>query len=431
MTIRSRRYKRKKDEAKFTSFQSLMIKGIAIVLSINVFMVSYAAYVVDGGDGTARVGMSAALQTIQNAITDNFTKVMNFFDVQMAAMDSLFASTFKLSNETTTSAMKVLVKQSSLSANLLSENIVNNAQQQASIIQAENQKKRIIDANEKYGLPAQGHKVCTVLAERTEITKAVAGNKKAVPSVIGETVYASAGSFGNPQEVMQKMNDDHSSLYCTPEQSASGYCDRVSDQAGWDLMTSTLFTPTVEGTAVYAAQNALINNMVGLPDAALPKGSQLSPSSSNYLDAKQNKDALISPAIYSLKSIQAEFTGMATTESGGAISPLKAIDDQVKRYLGSGPEYQDWNKTLVVASESGVMKEILQISALRLHLLQRKYFQQEREEMVLAGLVASTQKLLEIKTGNGTFGTVSASENAKIKSDAQKISRGFASRNYN
>lgn len=418
--------KRGRNKSSPSIARNFLLKVFAVVFSINLFASSLAAVVVDGGDATATVGMSTALQTITSAIVSNYTKVMAFFDVQMAAMDAALAAAFKLENESIVSAMKVLTKQSSVSANMVAENIVKSAQTEAAFEQAEKQKQRILDANENHGVAAQGYKVCTVLSQRKQVEKTVQNNKNAVPDLVSNTIYAPPGSYGQPYAVQQEMNANHSAKYCTPEQAASGYCDRVTEEAGWDMQMSTLFTPTVEGSTVFDAQNALINNMVGLPDIAVPKSMQGTPLSSRYLDAKQNKDALISPALYSLKSIQSEFAGISTTDSATKISPIRAIDEQVKRYLGSGKEYMDWNKVLVGASESGVMKEVLQIQALELYLKVRQYHQYEREEMLVAANLAVAQKRLDMQGEGRTTGTITASAAQKAKIDARAIKTEFA-----
>lgn len=404
----------------------LLVKLCIIFFSVNIFTASFAVWIWDGADASAKGGMAAALSTITTGIVNNYTKVMGYFDAQMLAMDAALSSAFKLENESIVSAMKVLTKQSSVSANMVAENIVKAAQTEAAVEQAETQKKRILDANENYGVAAQGYKVCTVLAQRKQVESTSVNNKKSVPTMISNTVYAASGGFGNPYKVQQEMNENHSAKYCTPEQAASGYCSKVTTEAGWDLQMSTLFTPTTDDTNVYSAQNALINNMVGLPDIASPTNMQGTPLASRYLDAKQNKDALISPAIYSLKSIQSEFAGISSTDSSVKLSPIRAINEQVRRYLGSGTEYQEWNKVLVGASESGIMKEILQIQALDLYLKMRQFHQYEREEMLLAGIVATTQKLLSDRSGGSMTGTTSESDAQKRKLDARAITNSFA-----
>lgn len=420
MTQNMQRIKRIHPLSKSNKFKKIAFKATVLTSSLMLFGFATAAYVVDGGNATATVAMQPANVATGSGITASFSSLLTSFQTSMTKMDTELALSFKIENQNIIDAIKVLTKQSSVSANLLGENAVQNAQTEASILQADKQKDRFLKSMDTYGSAGQGYKVCTVLAEREQIEETVKGNKDSIPSTTTNTVYATAGSYGSPHDTQQAMNLNHSSKYCTSEQASSGYCDKTTDEAGWDIMMSTLFTPTTEGSTVYDAQNALINNMVGLPDIESPKAAQGTPSASQYLSAKQNKDAIISPAIYSLKSIQAEFNGMSTTDAQGKIIPILAINDQVKRYLGGGKEYNDWNKVLIGASEHGLMKEILQIQALQLYLKARQYHQGEREEMLLAGIVAATQKNLAKKNGGGGNSNLSESDQKKLELSARE-----------
>lgn len=411
--------------------QSFALKASSVILAMSMGTFASAAWLVNGGSGAAEGTITVALQSVFKVIKEQYNAVVTSFDSQMAAMDAAVAAAFNYENEQLSSAMQVFVKQMSVSSNLLAENAVKVAQSEAAVEQARMQKDRIVETNERVGPAAQGHKVCTVLAERQDVSKISTGNAKNVPSLTTQTVYAAPGAYGDPHAIQQKMNLDHSTNYCTPEQAASGYCSSATDQAGWDLMTSTLFTPTTTDSSVYAAQNALINNMIGLPDAPISENIKGSPTASNYLSLKQKKDAIISPAIHSLKSIQAEFAGMSTPDSPSKVSPIKAVDDQVKRYLGSGEEYQSWNKTLVAAPEDGIMRELLQINALDLHLLMRQYKQYEREELILAGIVAATQQLVDQRKSRTKSGYRSDTEAERARIAAKEISSKFGQKFLN
>ena len=414
-----KRRNRRKDDKKSKVLFGFNALFIATSITIGT---GASALLVNGGVGAAEGTITVALQTVFKVIKEQAASVKAAFDAQMVAMDVAVAAAYTTEREAVNSAMRVFVKQMSVSSNLLAENAVQTAQSEAAVEQARLQKDRIIETNERIGPAGQGHKVCTVLSERMDVSKVSTNNSKEIPSLVSSTVYAAPGAYGDPHKIQKTMNEQHSEKYCTPEQAASGYCVKASEQAGWDLMTSTLFTPTVAGSNVYDAQNALINNMVGLPDAPIADSIKGSPTASNYLNLKQKKDAIVSPAINSLKSIQAEFAGMETSDSSSKVSPIKAVDEQVKRYLGSGSEYQSWNQTLTSASEEGVMKEILQVQALDLHLLMRQYKQYEREEMLLAGIVASTQQLIDKAKGNG-YRTDTESNRAKV--DARETRNSF------
>lgn len=420
---RSRNRRDRNTSPKVADHFSLKALTVAVAVSVGTF--SGAALITNGGEGTAEATITVALQSVFKAIKEQFASIMVAFDAQMAAMDVAVGAAYVLENEQVNSAMRVMVKQMSVSSNLLAENAVQSAQNEAAVEQARMQKDRIIETNERLGPQGQGHKVCTVLAERQEVAKVSTSNGKHIPSLVSSTVYAAPGAYGNPHDVQKKMNLDHSTNYCTPEQAASGYCAKASDEAGWDLMTSTLFTPTTTDSSVFTAQNALINNMVGLPDAPISEKLKGSPTASNYLTLKQKKDAIVSPAINSLKAIQSEFTGMETPDSSSKVSPIKAVDDQIKRYLGSGDEYKSWNQTLTSASESGVMKEILQVQALDLHLLMRQYKQYEREEVLLAGIVAATQQLVDKANGKKRNGIHTDTEDQRARIAARELRTSF------
>lgn len=410
------------------SRQNIITPLRAIALSVGVAFggVSSAAYIINGGSAVSEATITAGLQSVYQFVLDQYADVTAYFDTQMLAMDSAIGASLQMEQEQVNSAMKVYVKQMSVSGNLLAENTVKTSQTEVAVEQARLQKDRLIAIQERKGPQGQAFKVCTVQAEREVIAKTVTENQKQIPSLVSQTVYASPGAYGNPHEVMEKMNAINQGKYCTPAQAASGFCSSDTPYSGWSMQMSTLFTPTTSGSEVYSAQNALINNMIGLPDPEVPKAQQGSARASAYLQAKQRKDAIVSPAINSLKAIQSEYAGIGSADSPHKISPIKAIDDQVKRYLGSGEEYREWNQKLTSSSESGLFKEILQIQALDLYLSMRQYQQYEREELLLAGIVASSQANNKRSLGSsGYSGAESDRSKAASREFKAKISKSL------
>ena len=410
------------------SRQNIITPLRAIALSVGVAFggVSSAAYIINGGSAVSEATITAGLQSVYQFVLDQYADVTAYFDTQMLAMDSAIGASLQMEQEQVNSAMKVYVKQMSVSGNLLAENTVKTSQTEVAVEQARLQKDRLIAIQERKGPQGQAFKVCTVQAEREVIAKTVTENQKQIPSLVSQTVYASPGAYGNPHEVMEKMNAINQGKYCTPAQAASGFCSSDTPYSGWSMQMSTLFTPTTSGSEVYSAQNALINNMIGLPDPEVPKAQQGSARASAYLQAKQRKEAIVSPAINSLKAIQSEYAGIGSADSPDKISPIKAIDDQVKRYLGSGEEYREWNQKLTSSSESGLFKEILQIQALDLYLSMRQYQQYEREELLLAGIVASSQANNKRSLGSsGYSGAESDRSKAASREFKAKISKSL------
>ena len=79
-------------------------------------------------------------------------------------------------------------------------------------------------------------------------------------------MVAAHGVYMNPHKAQEAMLQAHNE-FCTTSQAASGLCGAAGENAGLSLQASTLFTTAAPDTAMARAQNALINNMVGLPDA--------------------------------------------------------------------------------------------------------------------------------------------------------------------
>jgi hypothetical protein len=111
----------------------------------------------------------------------------------------------------------------------------------------------------------------------------------------------------NPHKAQEAMLQAHNE-FCTTSQAASGLCGAAGENAGLSLQASTLFTTAAPDTAMARAQNALINNMVGLPDAPIDGRIAKTSAGQDYVMAKLAKDALTSPAITSLKAIQAQYS---------------------------------------------------------------------------------------------------------------------------
>ena len=72
-----------------------------------------------------------------------------------------------------------------------------------------------------------------------------------------------------------------------------------------------------------------------------------------------------------------------------ALPIILQLEKQVNRYLGNGEEYQAWNKTLIEQNDRGLLKEILQIKALKLFLQTREYEQLMSIEAMFAATVAA------------------------------------------
>lgn len=72
-----------------------------------------------------------------------------------------------------------------------------------------------------------------------------------------------------------------------------------------------------------------------------------------------------------------------------ALPIILQLEKQVARYLGNGDEYKKWNETLIQQNDKGLLKETLQIKALKLYLQSREYEQLLGMEAMLAATVAA------------------------------------------
>lgn len=270
---------------------------VGTVSSVMLTTTALAVYIVDGNIATSTPIINAAMTTVSTT-----------FETQMTAMDAAIATAIETQTQLVNSSIRVWTKQKSVSANEVALNDVTNSQKKMAALQAQMQVERRLETIENKGSYGQGYKTCTVLSDRETTDVIVKNGVQTRPYLASSTVIAATGSYSDSYGAFEDMNSTHKAKYCTDSQAAAGYCS-ATDKQGWNLMTSTLFTPTVQGSDVYEAQNSLINNMVGMPDDPIPKELVGAPNASNYIILKQRKDAIISPAIYSLKAIQSEFLG--------------------------------------------------------------------------------------------------------------------------
>ncbi|MCP0918097.1 hypothetical protein MUB04_16275 [Acinetobacter indicus] len=291
-------------------------------------------------------------------------------------------------------AIKVLTKQKNVVGNAITDTMTRTTQSQASTYQAFQVAAKQKDVALEYGATGQGYKNCGVLAQRNQTASNQKAARDSVVTRISTEVKAAPGTYADPIKAQKEMLAEHNEKFCTPDQQASNLCGSGS-APGLSLQAATLFTEAVEGTDVHQAQNALINNMVGLPDRPINERVASTPAGEAYLAEKLAKDAKISPAINSLKAIQSEFTSIKSDDahSSDGVPLIAQFRKEVNRYLGFDEEYKEWNKALTSQEERGVLKEILQVKALKLAIGERIYRSNERKEALLASLVSMEQEL--------------------------------------
>lgn len=292
-----------------------------------------------------------------------------------------------------TSAVAILTKQKALTAHQVSDSNRRAAEATAVALNAMAQTERVKRARFEYGGEfGQGFKPCVVYAGRNLIANrdAQMGEERRVRMM--SEVAAAPGRYVDTIQAQEFAAKEHRDLFCTADQVKAGMCTKEGAMAGASLNAATLFEPVMEADSLYRAKVAFVNNVVGLPDAPIPTTAAHSQAASAYALAKAEKDALVSPAIASLKEIQLEYTGMTSTHGGSDIPLAVRMQREVQRYLGNSPEHEQWTKTMAGQNSRGLMVEMLKVKALDLALQEREYRQYERMEANLATLVAGQMR---------------------------------------
>lgn len=367
-----------------------------------------------------------AIDLAFNKTNNQINTSKNDIKTALKTMDAQSKASLSNQGDALTNSINVLTTQKAISASQLGKAIQNNTQVQVAAEQAIETQQRVKDKLEEYGAKGAGYAICVSMMKRENIVIAEGNTTKAVPNMIATEVTARPGRYSSRAQALAERLALHDKQYCTSAQAASNLCHGETERAGQDLVAQTLFKPAAYDSDDYRAKSAFINNMMGLPDDPISANIAATQQGQAYQDLKRRKDAIKSTALVSLKNIQAEWsvvdgshsgekTNVASSESkqlaaasaansnntsttassatgtlGGSNVPLAMqMKADVGQYLGGGKAYQEWSKSLVSANERGILKEILQVKALRLHIQAQKYKQLARMESMLAANVAA------------------------------------------
>ena len=200
--------------------------------------------------------------------------------------------------------------------------------------------------------------------------------------------------------------------------STAGITLRMSagSMPGADLTVATLFEPAMEGETLYEAKVGFVNNIAGLPDGPVPASAGKSSAAEDYALSKARKDALVSPALSSLKAIQLDYSGVEGKETGSDLPLAVHFRNEVKRYSGNTAEYDSWARVMAAQNERGALVELLKIKALDLAIQEKQYRQYESMEAQLASLVS-----LEVTAGGAQARTSQAASDAAKQNVKQSV----------
>lgn len=361
--------------------------------------------------------INSQIQPYFNVVDKSVKGSMNNLDTQLKL-------TIGQQTDTITAALKVLAQQKSMTATQVSDAIAKNTKIEAAAEDAKEIAEKKIQILEEYGPAGQGHQTCMVQQERERTVHKENTTKAAVTSMIRTEVSARPGRYADRGSQMATRLALHDQLYCTASQAASGLCAAEAPRAGKSLLASTMFEPASKGSDEYNDKSAFINNMAGLAHDPLLPDQVNTIMGQSYADNKRRVDSIKSTAITYLKNLQAQWsgTGSESTEedrgnnaseerqlqataqgdragsgvektseaSNESINSLAAqLKKEVDRYFGGGEEYKSWSQTLVGLNERGVMKELLQVKALRLKLAADEFEQLSQQEAMLAAYTSA------------------------------------------
>lgn len=300
-----------------------------------------------------------------------------------------------LSTESIVSALKVAIKQKAQAANQITDANTKNTQSIASgiqaLLQSENMKKSYLAFS---GTTGQGFKSCEVVAENTNVAGA---NKDIIAQAAGiatQTSQVGGKLVGSQQDVINERLNVHKNEFCTVAEAQAGQCN-LSNLPGGDTNASLLFTPVTPGSKEALARHYVRENILGTPDKSLSAAAARTPAGQDYLQATNQKSALLAMPAYSLAVIDAQNTKSFKDIDGKMVSANELIDQTVARYYG-GSEAKKWQMAMAMQDPRGLLKEGNIINGVSVYLDLQSYKQSLREEGLLAALaLAKAQPIKE------------------------------------
>lgn len=278
----------------------------------------------------------------------------------------------EVQTEAIVSSIRVLAKQVEGSGEKLASATVG-AEQSAAAVAKDLAEKEMIDKI-VLDYTSQGYDPCGQSAATKKLAMTEAQVSASIPELVRSEVEGGGGKFASPSEALRAREERHQSLFCTQAEVDSGACSRLGKIPGGDTNAALLFG-TDTSTEARAAKNALINQIIGLPDAPVRPEAANTPEASAYLLEKKKKDAFLAFPAYSLKTIQAE------NENFKAV-----MDDRVGQYFGTA-KAADWAKSQTSQAQRGLLVDLVKIQGLNLKLAERRLRQNMRIEANLAAML--------------------------------------------
>jgi len=284
---------------------------------------------------------------------------------QITAAGATLATTDLTQTQQMVSAISVLTKQVEVSSeNADASNL--QAEQASASFQVELATKGVVDKVVS-DFQSQGYNPCAQVTATKQMAAAEASVEANVPKRIAAEIQAGGGRYAVPGDILSSRAQQHKALFCTQSEVDAGICSSLGAIPGGDTNASLIFSGDTSANAV-AAKNAVINNIIGVPDAPLPAGSANTPQGQAYLLAKKQKDSFLAFPEYSLKQIQADSEGFDTF-----------MNERVGQYFGTD-RAATWAQDQASEAERGVVVDMVKIQGLVLKAHERRLRQAQRRE---------------------------------------------------
>lgn len=270
------------------------------------------------------------------------------------------------------SALKVVTKQVQLSSDKKAASSVEVEQANAAVVK-EIADKELVD-KVVLDFMSQGFDPCGQSKITKKLALAEVTARQGAAERTRSEVEGTGGRYGDVAEAIRGREEQHQKLFCTQEEVNAGLCSSVGKIPGGDSNAALLFSRDKSPEAI-AAKNAVINNIIGLPDNPLPSGAVGTPEGDAYLLEKKKKDAFMGFAAYSLKSIQTDNEQYRDV-----------LDERIGQYFGTA-RATEWAKSQASQAPRGILVDLLKIQGLNVKLRERRLREGLRMEANVAALL--------------------------------------------
>jgi hypothetical protein len=353
-------------------------------------------------DSVWQAGLAAAQVQVEGALTQMYASVSNTRSINLQRLQS---------------ALKVLAKQIDTSSEASAA--MNTAAKQASAnFQSDLSLRKqvfntILDFDPATG---QGYDPCGELKRSQNVAVAIGEAATDMKEKVVREIDAAPGRFvADPGAIVSARLKAAKGVYCTVDEAKAGLCGSPGAMAGKDVDASHFFTSFNQVSPQNDAKSAMLNNMYGVPYQTVGKETFATPAGKSFLEAKRTEDAVRSVSQASLKSIQSWTEAKGDVDNGSA-SVLDTLAKKVGTYAG-GDNYASWEQGKTAQSERGLLVEFAKMQAAELYFQHLEYQQMERQEALVAAMVATAQRASS-KTpiaGTNDAAVRAASTAAKVK----------------